>query len=534
MRRFLMSVFLVGCASPVRPEVQLGGVPEPLVALGTNAPQPLRRLTRSQYGATVKAALGSVTLSFSPQNRLPLDEKVGPFATNGQQLISAGEVDVAFSLAEAIAREAAAQATALAPCNAGLEGGESGCAVKRLLLVAERAYRRPLAPEEHASLSQLVSRHGPQRGLTLGLTTVLASPSFLYLPESGITQDGRVALDGPSLATRLSFFVIGQPPDAQLMEAAAAGALGTPQGIASQTWRLLADDRAEAQLGHFHAEWLDVERVLGAEKDMRRYPFFTPEVRQELLAEYSRFADTVIRRSDGRLSTLLSAPFSIAGSVSRRIYGLETDSPEGSIIGLPPNERGGLLTLPAFLAAHANAKTSSPVHRGLVVLTNLLCVPLGSPPPSVDLTPIGVDATGATTRRALVEQHSNDPACAGCHKMMDPIGLAFERYDAVGAWRTIDLDGQRPIDARVDISTGTDIDGVSDGPLPLITKLAESAQVRRCATTQWYRFALGRTETEADRAELEALTARFEASRGNIPDLIVAITTSDAFRTRAP
>lgn len=174
------------------------------------------------------------------------------------------------------------------------------------------------------------------------------------------------------------------------------------------------------------------------------------------------------------------------------------------------------------------------MHRGLFVVTNLLCVQLGSPPAGVDLTPIGVDATGQRSRRQLVEQHTSNPQCAGCHRLIDPIGLVFERYDAVGAWRTNDLDDRRPIDTRVTVTTGSDIDGPVDDPMTLVRRLAKSSRVHDCAVRQWYRFALGRKETSDDEPELERLATRFRASTGNVPDLIIALVTSDAFRMRKP
>jgi hypothetical protein len=186
------------------------------------------------------------------------------------------------------------------------------------------------------------------------------------------------------------------------------------------------------------------------------------------------------------------------------------------------------------LSTQANPRTTSPVHRGLFVVTNLLCLPLGSPPPGVDLTPIGVDPTGQKTRRQLVEQHTSDPACAGCHRLIDPIGLVFERYDAVGAWRTVDLDDRQPIDTRVTVTTGSDLDGPVDDPVTLVRRIARSERVHDCAARQWYRFAFGRLETAEDELELEQLATRFRASGGNLPDLLIAIVTSDAFRTRLP
>jgi hypothetical protein len=442
--------------------------------------------------------------------------------------------------AQDIAGRATADVNALlANCNR--RRGDEVCAIETLVTLARRAWRRTPSEPEKASLSALYTQGatsgGLQRGLALGIETILTAPSFLYLVEpTSARSDGKLALTGTGLATRLAFFLWNQIPDDTLLDAAERGELDQPEGLSAQAWRMLKDERASAQLGRFHLEWLGLGGFDSLEKDSKRYPFFTAEARSAIKDETLAFVDTVIRRADGRLETLLSAPFSFPKSASLSVYGIEPAPffAPGSPLGLDPAQRGGLLTQPAWLAAQAHPKTTSPVHRGLFVVTNLLCIPLGSPPPGVDISPIGVDTTGQKTRRQLVEAHTNNPQCSGCHRLIDPIGLLFERYDAVGAWRTIDLDDKQPIDTRVSVTTGTDIDGAVESPMELVRKISKSEHVKNCTVRQWYRFALGRLEEPADDAELTLLQRRFAAANGNLPDLLVALVTSDAFRIRQP
>ncbi|MCA2978586.1 MAG: DUF1592 domain-containing protein [Myxococcaceae bacterium] len=534
-----------GCEAPeVLAPLRLGAQPAIAAPSGAAVPAPLRRLTRQQHHRSVLALFPTHGLTDTPGLRFPADETAGPFLTNVRQPVAPLQVDLyAAAAADLAARVTAAPADVerlVAGCNRFR--GDEFCGTTALHRLARRAWRRPLDEAEQAALTSLYQQGaagggGLRGGLALGIEALLSSPSFLYLVEPGEpTSGGRLELTGFALASRLSFFLWNEGPDDALLDAAERGELDTAEGLAAQAWRLLKDERAAPQLGRFHLEWLGLGGLDTLEKDTRRYPFFTQETRDALKAETLDFVDTVLRRSDGRLETLLSAPFTLAREPALRVYGVDPPMrfTPGLPVGLDPAQRAGLLTQPAWLAAQANPATTSPVHRGLFVVTNLLCIPLGSPPPGVDVTPIGVDPTGQKTRRQLVERHTSDPACAGCHRLIDPIGLVFERYDAVGAWRTADLDDRQPIDTRVTITTGSDLDGPVDDPVTLVRKLARSQRVKDCAVRQWYRFALGRQETAEDEVELATLTARFRASDGHVPDLLVALVTSDAFRTRLP
>lgn len=531
MRRSIFIAFLtlsacVGQAPPVRLS---GNPPAPSSPSGVKVDAPLRKLTRAQYHRAVLDLFAPLGWKETPASRFPADERSGPFATNVVALPTPLDVDLWFSAAESLANQAAPHAETLTGCKTLT----AACAQPALRAFARRAWRRPLTELEGARFDGLFDGRDAREALTLGLTVVLAAPSFIEVVETGAARsDGRVQLSGFEVATRLALMLRGSIPDDALLDAAERGELDTPEGIAAQTWRLLRDERSVAALTAFHFQWLGLEGA--PEKSLTRYPFWTSDVHDATAAETSLFLDTVIRRSDGRFETLLTAPFTFLPSPVERIYGLKPALP-GVMVGLDPSQRGGLLTQPLFLAKHAHPKWTSPVQRGVVLTRDVLCLPLGAPPPNVNLEPIGVDSTGQLTRRQLVEQHSNDPRCAGCHRMMDPLGLAFERYDAVGAWRDTDLDDGARLDAQVTLALGdAELDGPVSSATELTKKLAKSKAARRCYATQWYRFALGRLETSADQPELAAVQQRFLDTDGAIPDLIVAITTSDAFRSRAP
>lgn len=526
---FLTAVTVSACVGQAPPVRLAGNPPAPSQSSGVKVEAPLRTLTRSQYHRAVLDLFAPLNWTESPAARFPADERSGPFATNVVGLPTPLDVDLTFAAAESLANRAAPQFETLTGCKTLT----AECAKPALQRFARRAWRRPLSETEHAQFDALFEGRDAREAFTLALTVVLAAPSFIDVVEVGTApKDGRIQLTGFEVATRLALLLRGSIPDDALLDAAERRELDTPEGVAAQTWRLLRDDRSAAALTSFHLQWLGLEDA--PEKSLTRYPFWTSDVHDATAAETSLFIDTVIRRSDGRYETLVTAPFTFVPSPVERIYGLKPTLP-GVMVGLDPSKRGGLFTQPLFLAKHAHPKWTSPVQRGVVMTRDVLCLPLGSPPPNVNLEPIGIDTTGQLTRRQLVEQHSNDARCSGCHRMMDPLGLAFEHYDAVGAWRDVDLDDKSTIDSTVTLALGdAELDGRISSVAELTRKVAESKTARGCYATQWYRFALGRLETDADQPELTALRTRFIDSDGAIPDLLVAITTSDAFRSRAP
>ena len=211
------------------------------------------------------------------------------------------------------------------------------------------------------------------------------------------------------------------------------------------------------------------------------------------------------------------------------VYGVA--QPAGYQVGTPiaitNGQRAGLLTQAAFLARNAHADQSSPVHRGIVVRENLLCTPIPAPPANVNNAPPQVST--ATSTRERFTQHSLDPNCANCHTLMDPIGLGFEHYDAVGAYRT--NDGTGPVDSKGQVTGGLGELGTPfDGAVELANKLADAPEVSECVTKQWFRFSLGRIESTDDSCSLQSVRDSFRASGGNVRTLLSQIVLSDAFR----
>jgi hypothetical protein len=263
-------------------------------------------------------------------------------------------------------------------------------------------------------------------------------------------------------------------------------------------------------------------------KDAAAFPEYTDALRTAMRNETVDFADFVIRRGDGRLATLLSAPFTIASPQLLSVYGVNGTPGADGTVALDPSQRAGLLTQAAFLSAHSHADQTSPVHRGLAVRKNLLCTDLPDPPMNVDNTPPEPDPR-ATTRQRF-EQHRADPSCKGCHQLLDPIGVGFENYDAIGRYRS--NENGLGIDSNGDLTGAGAASGPFTGAVELAKRLAQSQDVRRCVQKQWFRFALGRFEGEDDACSLAVLEADFAASDYDVRALLLSLVTSDAFRYR--
>lgn len=493
---------------------------------------PLRRLTRYEYDNTLRDLLGDVT---APGESFPPDQKIGAFSNTATALTVPPLLAQGYeSAAEELAKTAIANPSKLLPCDP-VAAGEDACAQQFIATFGKKAFRRPLTDDEKAGLFALYQTNRAGADFTNGIQAVLEaflqSAPFLYRAEDGVVSKinaGVVPLSSYEMASRLSYFIWGSMPDDTLFAAADSDALTTPEQIATQARRMLQDPKAKPAVEEFYSEWLEVATLGGVAKDAATYPDFTPSLRSSMQAETKAFVDWVMFDGDGRLETMLTAPVSFLNAELAHAYGISGITGTAlQMVQLDPKTRAGVLTQPSILATLGKPDRSSPVLRGRFIREQLFCQTIPNPPPALVIVPPKV-TPGVSTRESF-SAHSSDPACSGCHSLMDPIGFGFESYDGMGEYRTVDQG--RPVDSSGKLDV-TDIDGTFDGAVDLAGKLTQSQEVRDCVVTQWFRFAFGRGETPEDACSLDTTKRVFSSSNHDMRELMVALTQTDAFRYR--
>jgi hypothetical protein len=470
---------------------------------------------------------------------LPADEVTNSFDNNASVLtVSALHAEKYVLVSEALAKEAVKDLSGLTGCDGSAEGDEV-CAQAFAKAFGRRAFRRPTTPEDEQSLmaAYRVGREGGSHaeGIEVMIRAALQSPSFLYRLETTSPADARaqVPLSQFELATRLSFLLWGSGPDDALLDAAARSELGTKAQVAAKAREMLAAPRARAAIANFFKQWTGAQRLEITTKSADAFPGFTAELKAAMAAELPALVEDVLWSGDRSLKSLLTAPVGFVDSGLAALYGVTAPAGAASSrVELPAEQgRAGLLTQAGFLSVQGHPDQTSPVLRGKFVRAMLLCQPPPPPPPDVDISlpPMGA---GATARERMAAHLSAGNSCSSCHSLMDPIGLAFESYDAMGRHRS--SEGGQPLDLSGEVTGTPDpaLAGRFNGVRELALKLAESEQVRACLATQWFRFASGRSEAQADQCSLGAMREAFDG--GDLLELIVASTQTDAFWFRSP
>lgn len=490
-------------------------------------------MTRAEYDNTVRDLLGDT--SHPARSFAPEEEALG-FHNNAQALsVNPLLAEQYLRAAETLSARATENLPALLGCNPTTDG-EDPCARRFIASFGRRAFRRPL-DEATAGALFAVFQAGRmadfRTGIQLVLQTMLQSPRFLYRVELTAAPAGEsrpVKLDGWELASRLSYLLWGSMPDDELLSAAEADKLGSKAEILAQARRMLADARSHDAVAGFHAEWLRLDKLEGMSKDAQVYPEFNDELRALMRAETEKFVDEVVWNDKGDLETLLTAPFSFMNRRLAAFYG--AGGPTGDAlerVALDATQRAGLLTQASILSLTAKPDQSSPVHRGKFVRNQMLCQELPPPPPDLVVRPPDLDPR--LTTRERFSAHSQDPACSGCHQLMDRVGLGFESFDGIGRFRA--SENGRAVDASGQM-LNSDFDGPFNGVAELARKLSRSELVRACMVKQWFRFAYGRGETADDAQTLRELGRQFASGGYKIRELLLALTQTDAFLYRAP
>jgi hypothetical protein len=317
------------------------------------------------------------------------------------------------------------------------------------------------------------------------------------------------------------------PPDAALLKDAASGALGERDTVLAHARRLLANARTAGGLRRFFLESFDqIPRVASLVKDRKRFPLWTPDLARDMSVEAERFIDGVLWNGPGTLEGLFTWRQSMVTGRLAALYGIPTPTSNDPVSVTLPVGRAGLLTLPAVMASMTSdggtaKEETAPIKRGRFVREQLLCQQL--PPPPNDVSPIPPRAAG--TARQRLEVHRADPTCAGCHNLMDPLGLAFETFDEIGQYRTDDQ--KRPIDPSGVLTGVTGTPAISEprfaDALELSALLGRSPEGKGCFVTNAFRYAAGREVTDDDACTLAGIRGGFVSGGGNIAELFAGL-----------
>ena len=518
----------------------------------------LRRLNRAEYNNTIRDLTG---VDFQPAADFPLDE-VGYGFDNIGDVLSLSPILMEKYLAAAERIVSQAVWSELPGCPPLLleprtrpfvktpapkqsskkspRAREADLESARRFLTAfvPRAYRRPASPEEIQRLLDLAANALEQNAnleesVGIALQAALASPSFLYRweldpeVEDGNSQNSEAvrSLNPYEFASRLSYFLWSSMPDDDLFELAAAGTLLEPAVVETQVRRMLTDPKAKDLAINFAGQWLQFRQIETIAPDPELFPTFDEELRQAMRRESELFFEAIMREDRSILEFLdanftfvnrrLADHYQIAGEFGAEFRRIRLDN---------QSVRGGILTQAGTLALTANPTRTSPVIRGKWVLEQILGTPPPPPPPNVEELEESREAAATASLWERLEIHRSQAECAVCHAKMDPIGFAFENFDAVGAWR--ELDGPFPIDASGELPDGRRFNGHKE----LIAILKTEETFPRTVVEKMLTFALGRGLEYYDKCATDEILAAAKKADFRFSDLVIAIVISDPFQ----
>jgi Protein of unknown function (DUF1592)/Protein of unknown function (DUF1588)/Protein of unknown function (DUF1585)/Protein of unknown function (DUF1587)/Protein of unknown function (DUF1595)/Planctomycete cytochrome C len=426
-------------------------------------------------------------------------------------------------------------------CTPANASEEVGCARKILSTLARQAYRRPITPNDIETLLSFYQSGRNQSGQNLAvgfdagieraLRLILSSPEFVFRFErdpSAVAAGAAYHIDDLELASRLSFFLWSSLPDDELLNLASANKLSDPATLNREVRRMLADPRSQALANNFAAQWLYLRNLKNFAPDPNEFPDFDDNLRQSLLTETEMFFGSIVNE-DHNVLDLLNADYTFVNERLAQHYGIpDVYGPRFRRVTLPDGARRGLLGQGSVLTVTSYATRTSPVLRGKWILTNVLGTPPPAPPPNVPALKENNEGGKVLSVRERLEEHRKSPACASCHKIMDPLGFALENFDATGQWRSKSEDGA-PIDASGVLLDGSKV----DGPVTLRAALMSRPEVFVSTLAEkLMTYALGRGVDYNDMPTIREIVAKAAADNYRFSDLVTGIVKSPEFRMK--
>ncbi len=418
-------------------------------------------------------------------------------------------------------------------CYPKEESEELPCAQQIVTNLARHAYRRPVGDADLAGPMRFYKigheKHGFEGGVQQALMAILASPKFLYrveAPPADAKPGAAFRIGDLELASRLSFFLWSQGPDDELLDMAGAGKLHEPAVLEKEVRRLLADSRSNALVYNFADEWLNVDEVDRIEPDPSLFPQFDGPLRAAFKRETELFVGSVLRENQSVIR-LLDGNWTFVNERLARHYGIPNIQGEQfRRVALSDPNRWGLLGKASFLMGTSYANRTSPVKRGAWILENITGTPPHAPPPGVEALKENMDGVKARTVRERMEAHRSNPSCNQCHGILDPLGFAFENFDAVGEWRVKDHETATVIDA------GGELGGVQlRGPVDVRRQLMQRPQQFALTFTEkLFEYSLGRGLEYTDMPTVRAIVRNAAKDDYCFVSIVLGIVQAPAFQ----
>jgi hypothetical protein len=405
--------------------------------------------------------------------------------------------------------------------------------------MGRRAWRRPLAPEEITDLAAVASTAATElgsgvEGVRWATVAMFIAPSFLYRPELGTADAaGKLRFNGYEVAGRLAFLVWNSLPDKQLLDEAASGALSTVEGVKAAVTRMLdaSNGAGREAIGEFGQQYMELDRVLSQPKDAGLYPDYNAALQAGMVRDMRATWEGIAFDDKASALTLFSTTKVTVNADLAKLYGMDAaglTSTTFKTLSLPADSpRVGILSKAGFVSQFANQKEGSPTLRGKFIREWLMCKVVPPPLEGIVLVLPDADPNNPTTKRQRLDAHRKDPVCAGCHALMDPLGLPLETFDAIGRYRTTEN--------GLTIDASGEVNGV-----PVTTAremgeaMAQSKSMAACMVRRFHAYAMGHDERDVDGAVINDLITSFETSGYQLRDLVVATVTHDAFSAVAP
>jgi mono/diheme cytochrome c family protein len=492
--------------------------------------------TRVQIGAgpkTVTAAFIRKTSALAESVRLPFDRPHG----EGDYLLyqpHLGTLTISGPFNATGAGDTPSRSRIFV-CRPAGTADETPCAREIISTLARRAYRRPVSEADVDALFTFFGEGraagGFEAGIERAVRALLVSPDFLFRVVSdppGIAPGVPYRLSDLELASRIAFFLWSSIPDDELIDVAGQGGLRDPEVVERQVRRMLADPRSEALARNFAGQWLRLRNISGALPSDVLFPDFGESLRQDFVRETELFFDSVMRE-DRSVTDLLTADYTFLNERLARHYGIAgVYGGDFRRVSLADPNRRGLLGQGSILTVTSYPDRTSPVGRGKWVLENVLGTPPPPPPPNVPELEPAADSGTVLAMRERMEQHRANPVCASCHRLMDPLGLALENFDAIGRWRG-HMPGGIAIDASGSMPDGTAFEGPADLRELLVRNPEQFVTV---VTEKLLTYALGRGVEYYDAPAVRAITRAAAEHDYGLASLIVGVVRSTPFQMR--